>query len=239
MKTIYPILFVLLVSSMSYAQTPSNPLESTPYIEVTGEGEMEVVPDEIFLQFTLKERYDGRNKTELDDLEKKLYQLLRKNNFDPEDLSLADANADYVKVRWRKKDVLSSKDYVLKVSTTDELSGVWNVLDEVGAENAFISRVDHSQMEELKKTVKTEAVKNAKEKASYLLEAAGEKAGRVLFMQERENFSPVYMVRTKQLSGTAANENADAGAGLQEPEISFQKIKLNYKVFARFAILEK
>ena len=237
MKTIFPILFVLLFSSICHAQTPSNPLESTPYIEVTGEGEMEVVPDEIFLQFTLKERYDGRNKTELDDLEKKLYQLLKKNNFAPENLSLADANADYVKVRWRKKDVLSSKDYVLKVSTTDELSRVWNILDDVGAENAFISRVDHSQMEELKRTVKTEAVKNAKEKASYLLEAAGEEAGGVLFMQERENFAPVYMARTKQLSDTSANENADAG--LQEPEISFQKIKLNYKVFARFAILEK
>ena len=234
MKTIHLFLALLLFSGIAGAQPLPNPIESTPYIEVTGEGSMEIIPDEIFLQFTLKERYDGRDKISLDNQEKKLYTLLRKNGFNAEDLSLADANADYVTVRWRKKDVLASKNYVLKIKTTDELSEVWQILDEIGADNASVRKVDHSQMETLKKEVKIAAVKNAKEKAGYLLAAVGEKVGKVLFLQERENFTPVYTMRTK----LASTEAEDTGTGISKSEISFQKIKLNYKVFARFAIEE-
>lgn len=225
----------LLFNGFAQAQQQVNPLESTPYIEVTGEGEMEIVPDEIFLRFTLKERYEGRNKTGLDELEKELRQLLAKNKFSLENLSLADANADYITIKRQKKDVLQSKDFILKVSTTSELTNLWNILDEVDAQNAYVSRVDHSRMEEFEKEVKIKAVKNAKEKADYLLSAVGEQSGKILFMQERENFTPIYMTKSMQRTEVAsADEKADAT--LVEPEISFQKIKLNYKVFARFSI---
>ncbi len=229
-------LFFILLNSNVQAQQRTNPLESTPYIEVTGEAEMEVVPDEIFLRFTLKERYDGRDKASLDELEKKLKQLLIKSNFRMENLSLADANADYIIIKRQKKDVLQSKDFVLKISTTSELTKVWNILDEVDAQNAYVSRIDHSRMEELKKEVKIAAVKNAKEKASYLLNAAGEKTGKLLFLQERESYNPVLM--TKSQRGVAAFSADSMEAAPDEPEISYQKIKLNYKVFARFAIAE-
>lgn len=225
----------LLVSQFSRAQQPVNPLESTPYIEVTGEGETEVIPDEIYLRFTLKERYDGREKTGLDELEKQLRQLLAKNKFKLENLSLADANADYITIKRKKKDVLQAKDFILKVTTTTELTDLWNILDEVDAQNAFVSRVDHSRMEELEKEVKIKAVKNAREKASYLLNAAGAEPGKILFLQERENYSPMLMTRTQQ---KAVAFDAETEATAVEPEISFQKIKLNYKVFARFAISE-
>lgn len=232
------ILFVslLILPGYSRAQQPLNPLESTPYIEVTGEGEMEVVPDEIYLRFTLKERNDGRNKTSLDEQEKKLRQLLAKNNFSIENLSLADANADYITIKRKKEDLLQSKDFVLKVSTTTELTKLWDILDEVDARNAYVNRVDHSRMEELKKEVKIKAVKNAKEKADYLLGAAGEKTGRILFLQERESYAPVMYMTKSQQRTTLAAEAADMAEVPAEPEISFQKIKLNYKVFTRFAI---
>lgn len=233
----FPVIILLLISFSGFSQSipPVNPLESTPYIEVTGEGEMEVIPDEIFLRFTLKERYDGKNKTELEKTEKELRQLLTKNGFNSENLSLADANADYITIKRQKKDVLQSKDFVLKVSTTSELSRLWNILDQVKAEDAYVSRVDHSKMEEFKKAVKIKAVKNAKEKADYLLGAVNEKTGTILFLQERESYMPVFMTRTQQRMEVADAEKRDTPAP-PEPEISFQKLKLNYKVFVRFAI---
>ncbi len=233
----FPVILLLLISFSGFSQSipPVNPLESTPYIEVTGEGEMEVIPDEIFLRFTLKERYDGKNKTELEKTEKELRQLLTKNGFNSENLSLADANADYITIKRQKKDVLQSKDFVLKVSTTSELSRLWNILDQVKAEDAYVSRVDHSKMEQFKKEVKIKAVKNAKEKADYLLGAVNEKTGRILFLQERESYMPVFMTRTQQRMEVADAEKRDIPAP-PEPEISFQKLKLNYKVFVRFAI---
>jgi len=226
----------LLFCSLAQAQQQINPLESTPYIEVTGEGEMETIPDEIYLRFTLKERYDGRDKTSLDKLEKELRQLLAANKFSLDNLSLADANADYITIKRQKKDVLQSKDFILKVSTTSELTNLWNILDEVDAQNAYVSRVDHSRIEELEKEVKIKAVKNAKEKADYLLSAVGEQAGKILFLQERENFTPMYMTKTQQRTEVSMAEAGDGSQLPAEPEIAFQKLKLNYKVFARFAI---
>lgn len=226
----------LLFNGFIQAQQQVNPLESTPYIEVTGEGETEIVPDEIFLRFTLKERYDGKKKTALDELEKEMRQLLAKNKFSIENLSLADANSNYITIKRQKKDVLQSKDFILKVSTTHELTDLWNILDEVEAQNAFVSRVDHSRMEEFEKEVKIKAVKNAKEKADYLLSAVGEQSGKILFLQERENFSPMYMTKSVQRAEVAMADSGIDNSTPAEPAISFQKIKLNYKVFARFAI---
>lgn len=238
-RAFIPFLTILLMliafSGFSQSIPPINPLESTPYIEVTGEGEMEVIPDEIFLRFTLKERYDGKNKTELEKTEKELRQLLTKNGFDSENLSLADANADYITIKRQKKDVLQSKDFVLKVSTTSELSRLWNILDQVKAEDAYVSRVYHSKMEQFKKEVKIKAVKNAKEKADYLLGAVNEKTGNILFLQERESYMPMFMTKSQQRMEMADAERSDTPAP-PEPEISFQKLKLNYKVFVRFAI---
>ncbi|WP_423128182.1 SIMPL domain-containing protein [Gaoshiqia sp. Z1-71] len=231
MKTIYLIMAALLFSNFAIAQPMANPIESTPYIEVTGEHEMEIEPDEIYLQFTLKERYDGKEKIELDKLEKTLKQLLQKNNFGLDKLSLADANADFITIKRKKKDVLSSKSYVMKVASTGELTRLINILDEVEALNAAVSRVDHSQMEKLKKEVKILAVKNAREKAEYLLGAIDEEVGRPLFLQERESYIQPYVRKVAMESFAMDQTTADT-----EEEISFQKIKLNYKVFARFAI---
>jgi len=235
MRTIYFTLILVLAAAFAHAQTVVNPLESTPYIEVTGEGELEIVPDEIYLQFTLKERMDGRDKTDLEKIEKDLKKKLSFARFNLSDLSLADANSDFVTVRRKKKDVLASKDYQMKLHETGEIAKLLDILDEVKAENAYISRLDHSKMDDFKKEVKIKAVKNAKEKANYLLGAVGEKTGKILFIQERDSYVQPYVRKMATLS--LMDEKADTPS-LNEQDISFQKIKLNYKVFARFAIAQ-
>ena len=232
-KTIYFTLALILISTWGFSQIESNPLLSTPYIEVTGEGEIEVVPDEIFLQFTLKERYDGKEKINLEDLEKKLKKQLKAKGFDLSKLTLADADADYVTIKRKKKDVLASKDYVMEVGSTTELADIWDILGDLDVSNASILRVDHSKMDEFKKEVKIEAIKNAQAKASYLLNAIGQKVSKALFVQERENFPQPYLQRMKLESSILPASNTQE---IIEPEISFKKIKLNYKVFVRFAI---
>lgn len=235
MKTSRLILILLVFSLSGFAQTELNPLVSTPYIEVTGEGEMEVVPDEIFLQFTLKERYEGKTKINIEDLEKKLKQHLKVNKFDLSKLSLANADADFVTIKRKNKDMLASKNYLLEVGSTSELANVWEILDEIDGQNAHIQRVDHSQMDDFKKEVKIKAIKDAREKASYLLEAVDQKLGKVLFIQERANFIQPY-AKNILIRGTASM--MDESSIESEPEISFEKMKLSYKVFTRFAIGE-
>ena len=234
MKAIQKILIILLFPLLGFSQIEQNPLNSTPYIEVTGEGEIEVIPDEIYLQFTLKERYDGRTKINIDDLEKSLKRKLRLNGINLDDLSLADADAAYVKIRRKNKDVLASKDYIVEVSSTEELAKVWTVLDEIDALSAFIKRVDHSKMDEFKKEVKIKAIQHAKEKANYMLAAINQQTGKALFIREQQNFMLRNSAKMALQTGFMEQESIEDDA--QEVEISFKKIKLKYEVFARFAI---
>ncbi len=44
---------------------------------------------------------------------------------------LSDANADYVKIKWGSKDLLSQKDYTLKVDGATTVGNVFIQLDKV------------------------------------------------------------------------------------------------------------
>ncbi len=234
MKRIYFILALCLAAGITMAQETLNPLLSTPYIEVTGEADMEIIPNEIYLTFTLQERYDGKTKTDLNQLEKDLKKAVSAAGFNLQNLTVADASSDYVDIRRRKKDVLAAKNYQMKISSTSELIVIWDILDELKAENASIDRVDHSEMEAYKKEVKINAVKNAKEKATYLLGALDEKTGSVLFIQEQQNYMQPFV--RKSLAMAPQIEAANISMASKQESLSFQKLKLQYKVFVRFAI---
>ncbi len=235
MKTVVAFfLFAACTLSMAAQNIGLNPLETVPYIEVTGEGEMEFVPDEIFISFTLKERMDGKTKITIEQQERELKQKLQKIDFDLKNLMLADASAGYTKIRWNKKDVIASKDFLLKVDKVSVLDQVFSILDEVKVLDADIFKTDHSQIEQFRKEVKILAVKAARDKAAYLLEAIGEKVGKPLFIQEREVYD--MEPRPMMVRGVANLKMEDSFVPEALPELSFKEIKLKYKVFARFAI---
>ncbi|HAQ19536.1 MAG TPA: hypothetical protein DCR40_09940 [Prolixibacteraceae bacterium] len=230
MKTKILGLFIALIPLLAFSQENIQAKE-TPYIEVLGQGEMEIVPDQIYISFTLKERFEGKKKIELEDQEKEMKKKLMKLEIDLNDLQLADAASDFIKIKRKKQDVIASKDYLLKVSTTGTLARVFELLDEINAFNADIQRVDHSEIKKFRKEVKMQAVQEAKEKAGYLLSAIGETVGKPLFIQERESFDEFQPMRKSAMMVMDAAVQEEA-----LPELSFQKIKLKYSVFARFAI---
>jgi len=233
MKTRILALFIALLPLMAMSQEVIQGKE-TPYIEVVGNGEMEIIPDQIYISFTLKERFEGKKKIEIEDQEKELKKRLMKLEIDLADLQLADANSDFIKIKRKKNDVIASKDYLLKVSSTGTLAKVFDLLDEIDAFNAGIQRVDHSDMTRFRKEVKILAIQAAKEKATYLLAGIGETIGKPLFIQERETYDEFQPLMRKAGMVNMVMDAAPAEEAL--PELSFQKIKLKYSVFARFAI---
>jgi uncharacterized protein YggE len=233
MKTRILIAIIVLMPFIALCQESASAKE-TPYIEVVGTGEMEVVPDQIYISFTLKERYEGKKKIELEDQEKEMKKRMMKLGIDLNDLQLADASSDFIKIKRKKEDVIASKDYLLKVSSTKTLGEVFDLLDEINTFNADIQRVDHSDIKNFRKQVKMMAVQAAKEKAGYLLEAIGESVGKPLFIQERETYDDFQPLRKSAMMANVALEAA--GQDAEIPELSFKKIKLKYSVFARFAI---
>jgi len=234
MKT--SILLTLLAVLPFFVQSQIvEPGKEIPAIEVVGTGEMEIVPDEIYISFTLKERFDGKNKIDIENQEKELKKRLLKLEIELKDLQLSDATSDFITIKRKKKDVIASKDYILKVQTTAQIAQVFELLDDIDAFDADIQRVDHSEIEKYKNEVKIIAVKAAKEKAINLLSAIGETIGKPLLIQERETFEEQPFFRKNM---EMANVAMDAGRKDEAPlpEIGFQKIKLKYTVFTRFAI---
>ena len=229
---IYLIGFVCTITSNIFSQAKID-CEEKPYIEVTGSAEQEIIPDEIFINIIIREKYENKEKVTIESQEEKLKQYLKEIGIDIKNLYLSDANADYVKVKWRTKDVLTKKDYTLKVFTATSVGQVFQQLDKLEIIDAFIAKVNHSKLDSLKKEVKMLAIKAAKNKADYLLSAIGEQTGKPLIVQERENeIAPMVGInyRANSISGIQM-----AGSN-KEAELEFKKIKIEAFIYVKFAI---
>jgi len=93
------IVMALLTTTLLEAQFAID----RPYIEVNGESEMVVMPDQIIVSVVLKEKEKGKQGTSTYEQLKVLKEALQKLNIPISKLSLTHFNADYIRVRYRKK----------------------------------------------------------------------------------------------------------------------------------------
>mgnify|MGYP003338191953 CR=1 FL=1 len=233
------IVVALTITTSTFGQTKFD-CEEKPYIEVTGSAVKDVIPDEVYIYIIIHEKYVNKEKVTIESQEEKLKTYLKDIGVDIKNLYLSDANADYVKVKWRTKEVLTKKDYTLKVSTATTVGQVFQQLDKLEITDAFIAKVSHSKLDSLKKEVKILAIKAAKNKADYLLAAIGEQTGKPLIVQELENgITPTTgeNYRGSRLSETAYYVDVVKMSGSdKEEELQFKKIKIEAFVFVKFAI---
>jgi len=221
------LLFTLMLFATMHANAQVANDKEVPYIEVTGTAEKEVVPDIIYISITLYDKIEGKATYTLDDQEQKLKQALKNLNIDLSNLSLSGANSDVIMKRQKEKGVAQRKDYMLKVSTAAQVNQVFEALYNNNIKEASIARVDHSQITALRKEVRISAIKAAKEKAVYLLEAIGEQPGKPLVITEENNN---YLAQN--FSNTVNRYNADTAG----EEIDFQKIKIKFSYYVRYGI---
>ena len=235
MKVATHIIAALLSSAPLTLFSQATQPEPQPYIEVTGTAEKEVVPDEIYIAITLKEKYANKVKVTIEDQETKLKESLQKIGIGPGQLYLSDADASYVKVNWKTKDVLTQKDYTLKVSDAPAVGKVFQELEKLDIKDAGIAKVNHSKMDELRKEVRIMAIQAAKEKAVYLLAAIGQQAGKPLVITEINtegyygNVNMLYSSNERLYDQAPQNKQ-------QSGEIQFEKILVRSGISARFSI---
>jgi uncharacterized protein YggE len=228
-------LFAALLFALSFANAQAPvAIEEKPYIEVTGTAETEVIPDEIFVRIVVRERSVNKKSITVSEQEEKLKAALKNLKIDLKNLSLADANADFVRVDWRKKGVITQKTYSLKLGNANILGLVFQELDNLEITDAIVSHVQHSKIDSLRKEVKIKAIKAAKSKADYLLNAIGEKTGKALIVRENDvQYQPTWAmanVRTLQYK-SLDNENSEP-----EESIDFKKIKVESSIYVKFGI---
>jgi uncharacterized protein YggE len=232
MKSIILSAALFLTASL----TAQNPVagEEKPYVEVNGTGEMEVIPDEIYVSITLRERTANKKTISVEEQEQNLKNVLKNLKVDLKNLSLAGADADLVRIEWRKKGVITQKQYSLKLGNATILGQVFTELDKLEITDAYVSHVQHSKIDSLRKVVKIMAIKSAKNKADYLLAAIGEKTGKALIVRENDPYypQPVWTManaRMDKMESTSSNET------YTDP-IDFKKIKVTSSIYVKFGI---
>lgn len=232
------LIFLFLFSCMGfmgYAQTSE--IDARPYIEVTGTAEKEIVPDEIYIGISIHERYVNKIKVTIEEQETNLKNMVKSLSIDLKNLSLSDADADYIRVRWQKKDVMTKKNYTLKVSDVATLNKVFEGLEKLEITDASIDRVSHSKIDELRKEVRILAIKAAKEKAEYLTAAIGSSIGIPLVINEIPQ-NGIYNINKYNLnSNIISNETYQNYGGAELPEtIQFENIKLTASIYIKYLI---
>ena len=134
--------------------------------------------------------------------------------------------------RNRGKEFLYSKQFEIKVTDLSKINKLTQLLDSKGIKYMNIGELDHSRMDEYKKQVKIDALKDAREKAQYLVESIGSQLGEVVTISELNDgyFQPI----------TRSNEMMMMKAGSADMNTEsideVQNIKLEYQVRAVFRI---
>lgn len=231
MRKVFLLVFVLFAWSIVVDAQESD----GRYIEVTGSSEIEVVPDEIHFLITIKEYWaeeferkskeeDYRTKVPLERIEKDLRKVLSKVGI-PDEAIRTQEIGDYW--RQRGKEFLVGKQLDIRLTDFEEVNEIVRQVDTKGIESMRIGELKHKDLPMYRKQGKIEALKAAREKASYLVEAMGQKLGEVVrIVEPAQSYASPY-------SNFQAQSNVSMGTAATE---QYRVIKLRYEMTARFAI---
>ena len=158
-------------------------------IEVIGSAEMSLKPDKIKLQVQL--RFNGKNRKEQ---EAKLYKILKKHGIDEKQVEYTGFNYYtgwyyswyYYYYEYWYNNHSYYQTYSIPVSSEIDPKKLLAELKRPLIHNLWIKNDGFENITEQRKKVKIAAIKAAKEKANYLLEAVNEKIGYVVSIQEME-----------------------------------------------------
>src|SRR5688572_11450985 len=170
MKTVYLLMLSSILTLTGFAQTAVNPFPRT--ITVNGSAELEIVPDEIFVQVYLKE-YDkkGGGKVTIDKIRQDFLTAVRSLGLPDTAISVSGYDANNYNPWWRKKnqkqDLHASITYQVKLRNSAQVDQLVDKLDDNATQNFYISRTTHSKLDEIRKNLKIQAVRAAKEKGDY------------------------------------------------------------------------
>lgn len=230
-KLIFASLFGLLTHGV-YAQMKT--FLDVPYIELYGSADTLVTPNEIYISILVAEA-DVKNKISLEEQERKMVTSLKSLGINTEkDLTTSDMQSNFRYYVLKQKDVMKTKSYTLKVGDAVLATRVFMKLEELGIANANLERVGHSDMIKLKNVCRTNAVKNAYDKAKALTSPIGASVGAPLHIADFSNDGDGI---TQPLKDIRIRGMAMADATQEElPKIDFEKIKISMNVSVKFML---
>lgn len=204
------------------------------YIEVTGTSEIEIVPDEIHYLIEIreyfKEEFDGKSKPEeyrtkvpLSEIEQGLRGVLAEAGI-PKNAIRTQEIGDY----WRQQgqDFLVSKKFDITLTDFNQINEIVKRIDTKGIHTMRIGELENNDMLAYHQKGKIEALKAARRKATYLVEALGKRLGEVIRIVEKDSGNVSPFAQSNVMSSDAASFD------------NFRTIKKNYSMLVRFEIID-
>lgn len=147
---------VFIINSICYSQSKN--FIDQPYIEVSGTADTLVTPNQIFIKIVISEK-DTRNKVSIEDLESKMITAIKSTGINTEmNLVLSDFVSNYRFYLLKQKDIMKTKQYVLKVGDAITASKIFLLLEDLEISNVSIERVEHSEIESIRNICRTKAI---------------------------------------------------------------------------------
>lgn len=211
-------------------------------VSTKGKAEKEVTPDIIHLSVSLREYYlegNTKKKVTIETLEKQLYDAALANGIKKEDFTIQNIwsyNANDSKKK-KNSELLQSRQYTIKVTDLSKLNSIFDDVDPKGLQNTSINEYDYSGKKELEKQLKIEAVNDAKNNATILATASGDKVGKALVINDNTNFNFNNFVPNVR---AMSFKSADAAGGPVEQEsldIDIKPIKIYCELDIIFELL--
>jgi len=229
--SIYPILILTLLTSSSFSQNGEKNFIDQPYVEVSGQYETEIVPNEIYIRIILDEN-DKKGRVSIEKQESQMISKLNLLgiNIDKQ-LTIEDFDGFYKRRFLANNELSKIKRYQLLVYNGKSLGEVFQELDKIDISNISIIRVDHSDIEKIKSDTKLEALKKAKQKAENYAHAIDQNIGKALFIQELSNLSQV-----SNMYFSEANAKRYAADEETINDLDIKKIVITENVLARFIL---
>lgn len=179
------ILLAVLIASPAFlsAQPTASPDPRT--ITVTGMAELEIIPDEIYMAVSLREFTKDKKKYSIEELENAFLNFVEKSASTPRtDVKMDNTDARIIAMKRKQKDAIIEKSYEVKFKNTEQVMLLFAASDSLNLASVWITRYSHSKMDEYKQQVRVNAMKDSKNKATYMLGAIDQKLGLVQTVRE-------------------------------------------------------
>ena len=225
-------LILLAVAALVAFPAAAQMQEAYPsYIQVNGRAEMEITPDEFYLQIIINER-DSKGKISVESQQREMIAALKKLGVDVDkQLKVANLSSEF----FKKNTSVASAKYQLQLGSSAEVGQVWQALSDLGISNVSILKVSHSEIGRYKEQVRIEAVRNARQNAETLAEAIGQRVGKCFYIYDSNSdvlpvmYDNAMLMRSAKAYGTAET-------AVEEEPLEFKTIRLEYNVQTKFVL---
>ncbi|MCH2232812.1 MAG: SIMPL domain-containing protein [Crocinitomicaceae bacterium] len=222
---------IIPVAILAFASCSSDTTEITSVtaqertIQVTGSADMEVTPDQIEFRIGIEED----NQNSLDKIERELRKQLGELNITSDKIQTYGVGNYW---NWKYDDRRLSKDFIIQLSNMDEIDLILANIDMNGIGYMSLGELSHQNIHEYRKEVKIEALKQAKEKATYMLEAMDQELGELITIKELgDGYN--WWWGGQSLSNASIYPSRGSQSGNNNP----RNISLRYEVEVTFQIL--